>query len=309
MNPTSATADGKKIAYMQYSGQLTGYVADLHSGGPRISNLRHFTLTDTKDWPTDWTSDSKALIFHSARGSREAIYKQSLNGDPPELLVPDQGIEGRAVVSPDGKWILYVQGDKSDKPSEHRRLMRIPVTGGTPQVVFPLQPRQVEAPWCARSPSKLCVILERSEDHKEIVTAFDPINGLGAELARIPLGANTEYFDFELSPDGTRIALISGSDTGIKIFSGHGAFITEIHIKGVNRLIQSRWTPDNQALFVAGHAPGGHVLWRVSLDGQTQAVIEAGALDVIAGLPSPDGRHLAMSAVHDNGNIWMIENF
>src|SRR5262249_25497963 len=37
MNPTSATADGKKIVYMQYFGHSTVYIADLQFGGTRIS--------------------------------------------------------------------------------------------------------------------------------------------------------------------------------------------------------------------------------------------------------------------------------
>ena len=41
MNPTSATADGKKIAFLQYFGHPTVYVADLESGGKHIGGLRH----------------------------------------------------------------------------------------------------------------------------------------------------------------------------------------------------------------------------------------------------------------------------
>jgi serine/threonine protein kinase len=73
MNPTSATSDGKKIAFLQYFGHPTVYVADFQSGGRRISNLRHLTQTETWTWPDGWTPDSKELIFHSAGGE---IYRQ-----------------------------------------------------------------------------------------------------------------------------------------------------------------------------------------------------------------------------------------
>jgi eukaryotic-like serine/threonine-protein kinase len=98
----SFTKDGKKLAFLRWSGPLSVYVADLHPG-VEITKLRHFTLTDSSDWPTAWTPDSKAVIFHSNRDGREAIYKQSLNTDSPELLVPDQGNGGLAMTSPDGR--------------------------------------------------------------------------------------------------------------------------------------------------------------------------------------------------------------
>ena len=102
MNPTSATADGKKMVYVQNFGHPTVYVADLQSGGKHLSNLRHLTQTETWTWPDEWTTDSKWLIFHSAGGDRQVIFRQSLNGDSPELLVPDSTPLGPATVSPDG---------------------------------------------------------------------------------------------------------------------------------------------------------------------------------------------------------------
>jgi len=307
MNPTSATADGKKIAYVQYFGHPTVYVADLHSSGIRISNLRHFTLTDAADYFCDWTPDSKALIFHSTRGGGEAIYRQSLNGDSPDLLVADRSSEG-CVVSPDGKWILYVQGPKSDEPSVLRQLMRIPIGGGTPQTLFPLQPRQL-GPACSRSSSNLCVIVELIEDRKVVIlTAFDPVKGLGAEVTRITLDYKPEDPAVILSPDGTHIAVLA-AENRIKIFTIRGELIKEIQVKGPTSVFNFNWGQDSTALFVTGPVPGGHVLLRVSLDGQTQPVIEGHAPDFIAGLPSPDGRHLAVTGVGDSANVWMMENF
>ena len=307
MNPTSATADGKKVAYLQYFGHPTVYVADLHSGGTRISNLRHFTLTDTSDYWCDWTPDSKALLFHSTRDGRDAIYRQSLNGDSPELLVRNQSWEGCAV-SPDGKWILYVQGPKSDEPSGLRQLMRIPIGGGTPQTIFPLQPTQLGS-LCSRSSSNLCVIVELIEDRKVVIlTAFDPAKGLGAELTRITLDYRPENPGVILSPDGTLIAVLA-AENRIKILTIRGKLIKEIQVKGPTSLFNFNWAPDGSAIFVTGSVLGGHVLLRVTLDGQIQPIIQSHAPDFIAGLPSPDGRHLVVTGVGDTKNMWMMENF
>jgi eukaryotic-like serine/threonine-protein kinase len=308
MDPTSVTADGKKLVYTQMAGHTTVYVADLHSSGTRISNLRHFTLTDTRDLWCNWTPDSRALIFNSTRSGHEAIYRQSLNRDSPELLVLDPRSEvGGCPVSPDGKWILYVQGPKSDEPSGLRQIMRIPIAGGTAQTIFPLQPHQLGL-WCSRPTSNLCVILDRIEGRKEIVlTAFDPVKGLGAELTRIKLDYGIDDPGVSPSPDGTRIAVLAAADR-FKIFTIRGELIKEIQVKGPTSVYNFNWAQDSKALFVTGPVPGGHVLVRVSLDGQTQPVIE-GNMPVIAARPSPDGRHLAVNVGVDSNNMWMMENF
>jgi len=154
----------------------------------------------------------------------------------------------------------------------------------------------------------LCVILDRIEDSKEIVlTAFDPVEGLGAELARIKLDYGMDDPGVSPSPDGTRIAVLAAADR-FKIFTIRGELIKEIQVKGPTSVYNFNWAQDSKALFVTGTVPGGQVLLRVSLDGQTQPVIE-GHMPVIAGRASPDGRHLAVNVGGDSANMWMMENF
>jgi serine/threonine protein kinase/Tol biopolymer transport system component len=307
MNPTSATADGRKIAFLQYFGHPTVYVADVESGGKRISSLRHFTQTETWTWPDGWTPDSKWLIFHSAGGGRQEIYRQSLNGDSPEVLVQDSVPIGLATVSPDGKWLLYIRSNPA--PTEQPQLMRVPIAGGTPQVVFSLQ-HPGGNPRCAGPPSEICAVFERTQDRKEmVVTAFDSLTGRGGVLTRITMDPNIENWSAYFSPDGTRIALVLGDVSRIRIFTLPGELVNEIQVKGLAGLTSSAWAPDSKALFVSGHVPWGYALLRVSLNGQTQSMIENHAPDVMGAMPSPDGRHLALFAAGDNGNMWMMENF
>jgi len=307
MNPTSATADGRKVAYLQNFGHPTVYVADFQSGAKRTSNVRHLTQTETWTWPDGWTPDSKELIFHSAGGSRQEIYRQSPNGDPPELLVRDSTSPGPATVSPDGKWVLYVRGHTA--PSEPAQLMRVPIAGGVPQTVACLQHIGGE-PQCSRPPAGICAVFERTQDRKEMaVTAFDPLKGLGAELTRIAIDSNVENWSAYFSPEGTRIALVLGATNRIKIFTIRGKLIHEIQVNGLSGLTSSSWAPDGKALFVSGHVPWGYALLQVSLDGQTHPIIENHAPDVMGAVPSPDGRHIALFAAGDNGNMWMMENF
>jgi hypothetical protein len=79
--------------------------------------------------------------------------------------------------------------------------MRVPIAGGTPQLVLTSRIFNYR---CAKSPAKVCVIAELTPEPKQFVfTAFDPLEGRGRELNRFDIGADPAY-GWDLSPDGTR---------------------------------------------------------------------------------------------------------
>jgi hypothetical protein len=117
-----------------------------------------------------------------------------------------------ARTSPDGVLILYTIFARPNLiPSESGfstpvQLMRVPITGGAPQLV--LTASLYGPPGCARSPANQCAIAERSQDLTQpIFTAFDPLQGRGRELTRFDIDPQSNY-DWALSPDGTRIAVL-----------------------------------------------------------------------------------------------------
>jgi hypothetical protein len=71
--------------------------------------------------------------------------------------------------------------------------MRIPVSGGVPQLVLEMRNRIHYG--CARAPASLCVVLEASEDEKHLtVTAFDPLKGRGKVLRTIDRDPSVNYY-------------------------------------------------------------------------------------------------------------------
>src|SRR5438876_11486221 len=84
----SATNDDKHLAFAAWSSFFTSYIADLEAGGTRIRNPRHFTLEDSDDIVADWTADSKTVIVVQHRGDSWGLYKQSLDSETPEPIVP-----------------------------------------------------------------------------------------------------------------------------------------------------------------------------------------------------------------------------
>ena len=308
MGDSSATADGKRLAFKKQTLRFTGYLADLAAGGTRIENTRHFTLTDSKDFPTDWTADSKAVILLSNRTGRFGIYKQLLNGEAAELIVTGTAGFGSPRVSPDGNWILYRRDEDASKGMD---IMRVPITGGSPQVIFTARPGN--GFFRARSPSSLCAIAEPTEDRKQLViTAFDVVKGRGQELTRFDIDPNTGFWNLDLSPDGTRIAIIRSPEGPIQILSLQGQPTQEIKVKGWRDLLSVSWAAGGKGLFAFNGPQGSAVLLHVDLQGNAQVLWKShgnGGPGQGGPFPSPDGRHLAMIDAATESNFWMMEHF
>ncbi len=106
-----------------------------------------------------------------------------------------------------------------------------------------------------------------------------------------------------------RESAISGSPGQIRIVSLRGEPTREFWVKDSPSLLNSRWAADGKALFVSASISGGYALLRVGVDGKAQPLIANHTPDVVLGLPSPDGRNLAVMSATYNQNVWMMENF
>jgi eukaryotic-like serine/threonine-protein kinase len=310
MNSTGATADGKRVVFLQWKPHLTSYVADLASHGMRLVQLRHFPLSDTMDAVADWTVDSKEMILAANRTGHFGIYKQPLDGDTAEPLVTE-GYGRNPRVSPDGNWVLYFGATQSGafSTTEPEPVMRVPINGGPSERLFTARPWGLIT--CARSPSELCVLAEPSDDRQQaIITALDPLKGRGAELSRFLLNPNDNDWRVDLSPDGTRVAVIPSPTSPIHILSLRGLPTQQIRVKGWNDLLASSWAADGRSLFVVSGVRGRRTLLHVDFQGNARVLWESsGATSETLAIPSPDGRHLAIQNWTADGNMWMMENF
>ena len=305
----SVTADGRRLAFRKSARRSSVYVADLKEKETQITTPRRLMFTESWDHPTAWTADSKAVLFFSDPKGHGSIFIQSLDADMAESIDtgPGDGIIPR--VSPDGTWVLYLVYPKESDSAGSVRLMRVPIVGGPPQLV--LTTTIVDTHRCAKSPANLCVIAERTPDGKQLVfTAFGPVKGRDRELARCTVNPNADY-SWDLSPDGTRVALHNRSEQQrIQILSLTGNASQEITVKGW-RLGEYGldWTADGKGLFVSSPIPGGVALLHLDLHGDAHLLWEQQGGVVTWGVPSPDGRHLAMPGNIQDSNIWMIQNF
>ena len=304
----SVTADGKRLAFLEWESHGTSYMADLVTGGTQILKPRRFPASESSDGAVDWTPDSKTIILTSNRTGHSKIYKQSLGEDTAELLVTEGAGEG-ARVTPDGKWVLYFANTIEPPATGPVALMRVPLAGGTSQLLYTSKSYSLVA--CARAPSDLCVIGELTEDRKHVtISTLDPLHGRGGELARFVLDSNENGWWFALSPDGTRVAATASPAGPIYILSLQGQATKQIHVKGWSNLLLPSWAADGRSLFVFSDNQQGRTLLRVDLKGNAYFLWEVpGASGAAVSVASPDGQHLAICAWTLNSNIWMMENF
>jgi eukaryotic-like serine/threonine-protein kinase len=310
----SASADGERLAFLKGTGQAQIFLGELASGGTRMSPPRRLTNDEAINWPLAWTPDSKAVLFYSNRNGPWGVFKQAISQDTAETLVTGPLDASNPHLSVDGPWVLYLESPKTVGPSTPIRLMRISVSGGVPQLV--METRNLRGLACARAPASLCVLLEASQDEKQLtLTAFDPLKGRGRVLRTIEKDPSAQRLRSAVSPDGSTFALSRGGEPEIhiRLLSLAGGSDRVVTVKGWPNITRLDWSPDGKG-FYCGSASSeliqGAALLYVDLTGNAQVLWQPKEnRGWIWGVPSPDGRYLAISSVVFNINVWMLEGF
>jgi serine/threonine protein kinase/Tol biopolymer transport system component len=306
----TATADGKRLAFHRWSAQSGVYIGQLGRGGTSISTPRRITFTEADELPAAWTADSKAVIFFSDRNGHWGVFKQALDQDSAEVLVTGaKGAEADSPrISPDGTWLLYQElTEKTDRLWPMARLMRVPVNGGPPEFVF--SARFYNSHRCSRAEANLCVFAEQTSDGTWLVfSTLDAIRGRGRELARFatdPLG----FYHWDVSPNANRIAILKGGENQIHILTlGNGA-VRDLTVKGWTGFNSLDWSPDGKGFFIGNLSGGSATLIYVDQAGNAHPLWHQKSTTGTWGVPSPDGRQLALLGQEFNANIWTMENF
>jgi eukaryotic-like serine/threonine-protein kinase len=317
----TATHDGR-IAFRKVIGQSAVYVAELEAGGKKLKEPpRRLTLEEGRNHPSAWTADNQAVILESNRSGHLGIYRQVPGQDTAEAIVAGPENAWAPVVSPDGHWILYLAYPGVRGFDTPVQLMRVPITGGPSQKIDTKV--MYGTPRCAVGPPGLCAIAEPAAGRKQMVfTAFDPVAGRGRELTPpMEVDPKADYL-WDLSPDGRRIAVVKIShpysfeesqisEGPIHILSLDGQPPLELRAKGRKNQWQSLdWAADGNGLYVSAWAAAGSVLLYLDLKGNASDVWPHPSMDRgTRGIPSRNGRRIALLGRNQDSNVWMIEKF
>jgi len=306
----TATADGKRLAFHRWSAQSGVYLGQLEKGSTSITTPHRITFAEADEWPVAWTPDNKAVIFLSDRNGHWGVLKQPLDQDSAEVLVAGaKNAEADSPrISPDSAWLLYQEiAEKTDRLWPMARMMRVPLSGGPPEYVF--SARFYNSHRCSRAEANLCVFAEQIPDGKLLLfSVLDPMKGRGRELLKFetdPLG----YYHWDLSPDGKRIAILKAGDNQIHLLSLSSGVPRDLPIKGWTGFNSLDWSPDGKGFFIGNLSGGSASLLYVDQAANVHPLWHQKSTTGTWGVPSPDGRKIAILGQEFNANIWTLENF
>lgn len=308
----SLTADGKRLAFFKQTWQPDVYITELNGQKTRLSEPRRLTLDERADFPYSWTPDGKAIVFTSDRDGPFHIFKQGAGQATPELLVGGKEQLGIPRLTPDGLSILYLITPKLGENAKNVRLMRVPLAGGPPE--FVLEGPGISNLQCARLPATLCIVSEVGEADERFF-GFDPVKGQPQELVKART-QSTSYYDFNwtLSPDGRTLAMAkkitAPGEPTMRLLSLSDYRERILQIRGWSGICCFDWAADGRSLWVSVYTNAGkRAMLNVDLQGKARPVLEEDKMMLGWGIPSPDGRHLAIWKASESSNVWMLENF
>ena len=225
------------MEFLRFTAKAHVYVGELDAKGTHLTNTRRLTFDEHFEWPERWTPDSRAVVFWSDRDGSWDIFKQTLNKDDTAELLP-LGPEPKYYSSfnPDDHWILYLALPEERLPggSVPVRIMRVPVSGGPPQLVLTaLGTTDIH---CTRAPANLCVFDEQQQGHLTF-TSVDPIKGRGHALATMEVEPSMTI-PWDLSPDGSQVVMTR--EGRIRLLSLKSGVTTDLAVRGWNSFRRSR---------------------------------------------------------------------
>jgi len=306
----TSSSDGKHLALLKDAWGGHVFLARLAPDQNHVLNIRRLTLEESKDLPTSWTADSKAVLFFSDRNGRNEIFKQTLDQTQPELLVSSTDNVLLPRLSPDGSEVIYVSIMQDAPPHAVGSIFAAPVSGGVSRKILELKKLGMGNVGCTREPASFCVI-HTIEGKRLTFFRFDPKNGSKSELTHIE---SEGAVNWGLSPDGSYLAMLpySPESSSMIVYSIAEGKTKRLDVKGWTGLATVDWAADGKSMFVGTLNRSGHIaLLRVVLDGSVH-VLREGSFPTLCGcaywaIPSPDGKWVAINQPAGSSNAWELD--
>lgn len=169
--------------------------------------------TDFSVFAFAWSPNGKTIAFERRP---DPLLNSSIHADLMLLdvtgkaitpLVTGPGFDGSPLWSPDGQWIVYSSagGDTTSHYYKNGQLLKIPVTGGTPQrLAADLDEQPGQARW---TPTGL--YLAAWQKMRRHIFRVDPVSGRVTQLTTQP----DNVFAMDFSKDGNVMALLGQTPT------------------------------------------------------------------------------------------------
>jgi eukaryotic-like serine/threonine-protein kinase len=312
--PMSASADGTRIVAGRGHARDDVYVGELKENGASLAVPKRFTVSESIDYPSAWTHDSKAIFFDSDRTGRRQIFRQQMDQENAERLSQGSEAEEQGILTPDGAWILCWSSANPSGGSvaTTHSLMRIPTSGGSSEKILEAATDDSATDFrCPSGASGSCVLSGWEQDQL-IFYLFDPVKGKGKELARTKLPRPGDDLDWSVSPDGLRIAISTPQLLGaqVRVLDTRGGAERTLKLPKGWVIWSMSWAASSDAVFLGAQSKEGYSLARLDLNGNFRVLLDRGRNQWLGRVtPAPDGHRLAFAQQSFEGNAWLLENF
>ena len=231
------------------------------------------------------------------RYGTSGIFKQGISQDTAEPVVTVPQAVAISRLSADGAWILFV---------ERVRATARPIPPSVSPDAHPCE--RWSAPVCAGdaelnntgvpAPRQALRHLRNEPDRKQLViTAFDPLKGRGKVLRTIEISL-AQCPTSALSPDGSTFAIsrVGEAEIHIRLLSLSGGSDRQITVKGWPSITGIDWSADGKGFYCGSVSRRRqHASLRRSEGKCTGPMaLQGRGRFQIWGIPSPDGRYLAL---------------
>ena len=257
--------------------------------------------TETAAMGADGVAGAETIVYTTLRPSNWDVYLFDAPGETPRRLTEDPNLDYNAVLSGDGRWVVFVS-----ERDGNANLYALDLTADSSPVRLTSHGAMDDAPSLSPDGTRLAFVSTRDRNPDIFVMPFAP-GDAGAEERAFNL-TNDPYGDFNpaFSPDGTRIAFSSNRAifrrwnplrlvpmtqalTNLYVIDADGSNLRRVAKDlGING--SPAWTEaGNELLFYRGLSETDIAVYRTNLDGGGTTRVSPEGLTALTPTAGPDG--------------------
>lgn len=269
--------------------------------------LVNITNTLAEDDYPGWSPDGRKITFVSNRDGANDIYSMNADGSGIERLTNTLAAEHSMTWSPDGTKILF----ESDRDGNSE--IYVMNADGSNQTRLTFNPTSDGGPSRFSPDGKKIVFARSAANAGEAFYNFDiyVMDADGSNLRQLTTDAEYDAGP-SWSPDGTRIAFVSGREKNFDVFvmDPDGSGQTNLTKSSENE-VPIGWTPDGGQLIYVGDTDVKRELyqiWLVNSDGSDKRQLTSFTDKFYRVAFSPAGKKFALSSKKDgNFEIYLMD--
>ena len=288
----SLTADSSKIAVVKTSTTAEIWVAPADN----VFAARPITGSSTKyDDSPSWLPDGR-IVFSSQTNVNTGLWSMNPDGGSLRQIFMDAETFDSPIVSPDGKFVYFVQG---------RSIWRMNIDGGDARSITKENPVRYAVPMSLSSDGNLLFYTEKGNGFPFTFKISSDGNGEPVKVSEKPA------YGGWVSPDGKQIAYFYVEEDNtfpLVIASINGGKPTKT-FPSTDPTLNLRWSPDGQSLVYGTVTNGVCNLLSQPISGGEPKKLTDFKTELIRSFDySRDGKQIAVSRGNSNSDVLLYTN-